>query len=164
MRDLQTISYFSHDVDVTTKRKAATGASGKAAISEKHRRYMRAFIRHLQAKKWEKCVRYLKKLSKTNLFLTTIARGGFIIADASNCSRRDVINKVIEQINARNKKAWLKGVTFDGYVNMVANTLYTEFRCDSVAAFYVIKSNKIRLNRGWSQGMKPDELVHSLRR
>ncbi len=164
MRNLQTISYFSHDIDFTTKRDAADGDTSRAAFSEKHRRYMRAFIRHLQAKNWEKCVKYLKKLSKTNLFLTTIARGGFVIADASKCTHRELINRVIEQINARNKKAWLKDVTFDSYVNMVANALYTEFRCDSIAAYYVIKSNKVRLNRGWSQGIKPNELVHSMRR
>jgi len=163
MRDLQTISYFSHEIDVTAKRGVAA-KSGNAVFSAKHRGYMRAFIRHLHAQNWEKCVKYLKKLSKTNLFMTTIARGGFIVPDAANCSRREMINKVIEQINSRNKKEWLKELTFDGYVNMVANSLYSELRCDSVAAYYVIKSNQIRLNRGWSQGMKPNDLVHSLRR
>jgi len=160
MRNLQTISYFSHEIDITTKRKA----DKDGVFSEKHRRYMRAFLRNLQAQKWEKCIKYLKRLSKTNLFLTTIARGGFLVTDASKSSSRELINQVIEQINARNKINWMRDLTFDAYVNLIGNALYTEFRCDSVAAYFIIKSNKVRINRGWVQGMQPAELVHSLKR
>lgn len=98
------------------------------------------------------------------MFLPAIARGGFLITNATKYNRKQIINQVIQQLNQRNQQKWLKGVTYDGYVNMIANALYTELRCDSVAAYYIIKNNKIRISRGWVHGWTAVETARQMQR
>lgn len=168
MRQLKTISYFSEDLGITKKRVKkkilrSESADGKA-LSESNLRYMRSFQRHLENSNWERSLFYLKRLSKTSLFYAAIARSGFVFTDASKASRRELINRVIDQLNQRNKIRWLKDTTYHGYVNMVSNALYTEFRCDSVAAYFIIRDNEIRINRGWVQGLPPEETARLMQR
>ena len=121
-------------------------------------------MRHLSGQNWDKSIRYLKRLSKTSLFLTAVARGGFLVTDASKLSRREIINRVIEQINQRNRISWLRNLSYHAYVNQVSNALYTQFRCDSVSAYYIIRNNKIRINRGWVQGWTPEQTARRMQR
>jgi len=98
------------------------------------------------------------------MFLPTIARGGFVITNGPKLKPKEVINLVIDQINRRNKIDWLKGVSYDGYVNMIANALYIEYRCDSVAAYFIIQNNRIRINRGWVNGWSATETARQMQR
>jgi len=164
MRSLKTISYFSEEVGIKRKRPRKRESPKGKALSESNLRYMRGFQRHLENSNWERALFYLKRLSKTSLFFAAIARSGFVFTDASRASRRELINRVIEQINQRNRTPWLKDVTYHGYVNMVSNALYTEFRCDSVAAYFIIRDNEIRINRGWVQGLTPEETARIMQR
>jgi len=93
-----------------------------------------------------------------------MARSGFVIKNAAKVSRRELINRVIEQLNQRNKIRWLRDVSYESYLDMVADALYSEFRCDSVTAYFIIRDNKIRINRGWVQGLTPEETARSMPR
>lgn len=150
MNDLQTISIYPEEEEYSE--------------SKGSNRYIDGFLRYLTKKKWEKAIRCLQKLSDTSMFLPTIARGGFVIKNVNKLNRKQIINHVIDQLNQRNKIKWLKDLTYDGYVNMIANALYSEFRCDSVAAYYIINNNKVRINRGWVNGWTAEEVAHQMQR
>lgn len=164
MRGLRTISYFSEEADITRKRVIQRAASSSAALTDKNLRYLRTYLKHVEEGNWEKVVKYLKRLSKSSLFLTAVARGGFLVKNTSHLSHREIINQVIEQINRRNKIRWLRNVTYHGYVNLISNALFTEYRCDSVAAYFIIKDNKVRISRGWAQGWTPEETARKMQR
>lgn len=136
----------------------------REAHSQTATRSMRSFLKHIENGNWERSIKYLLRLSKTKLFLTSVAGAGFVVNNASQLSRREIINCVIETINQRNRVSRLRGVSYHGYVNQVANALFTEFRCDSVAAYFIINSNKIRLNRGWAQGWTPEKTAQKMQR
>ncbi|GGZ96941.1 hypothetical protein GCM10008090_01480 [Arenicella chitinivorans] len=164
MRGLKTISYFSEDADMTRKRAGIRAELSAKALSDENLRSMRSFLRHIEAGNWERAVKYLRRLSKSSLFLTAIARGGFVIRDSAQLNRREIINRVIQQINARNKIRWLRTLTYHGYVNQVSSALFTEFRCDSLAAFFIIKNNRLRIHRGWVQGWTPEQTARKMQR
>ena len=136
----------------------------RQALTDANRRALRSFLKHIAAGNWERSIKYLCKLSKSSLFLTGVAKAGFIVSDASHLNRREIINRVIHSINERNRAPWLKGVAYHSYVNQVANALFTEFRCDSVAAYFIINDNKLRVNRGWAQGWPADKTARRMQR
>jgi len=154
MSDLQTISIYPEDEEASTVESS----------SKRKDKYTDAFLKQLRKKNWERAIRYLQKLLDTSMFLPTVARGGFMIKNASRANRKQIINLVINQINKRNKIKWLKDISYDAYVNMVANALYTEFRCDSVSAYYIIKNNIVRINRGWVNGWTAEETARQMQR
>ncbi|RBP52861.1 hypothetical protein [Arenicella xantha] len=164
MRGLRTISYFSEEAEVLHKRIPPRINVEREALTDTNKRAMRSFLKHIEAGNWERSIKYLRRLSKSNLFLTAVARAGFVVKHASHLNRREIINRVILAINERNRAPWLKGVTYHGYVNQVSNALFTEFRCDSVAAYFIIKDNKIRINRGWAQGWTPEKTARQMQR
>lgn len=164
MRRLKTISYFTDDPGITKKRSKGKKVLKGKALSEANLRYMRSFQRHIENSNWERSLYYLKRLSKSNLFQVAIAKSGFVFTDAAKASPQELMNRIVDQLNKRNKIAWLRDVTYHGYVNMVANALYTEFRCDSVAAYFIIKENEVRINRGWVQGLTSEETARLMQR
>ena len=164
MREPKTISYFSDEISTSKKRSSEHTPLKGRALSESNLNYMRAFQRHLENSNWLRALYYLKRLSKSSLFYAAVARSGFVIKTTSHASRRELINHVIEQLNQRNKIAWLRDVSYNSYVDMVSNALHTQFRCDSVASYFIIRDNKIRINRGWVQGLTPEETARSMQR